>query len=221
MVDLVELENIHEKLPVKESKWCVLGSHRYYHYKCDGYNDVGWGCGYRTIQTICSWIQRQEEANKDVKQATIPSILDIQRILVDSGDKPSRFHGSREWIGCFEASIVIDTLYNVPCKIVHCEQGGELKLNFIQELFRDGGGPIMMGGDLDAASKGILGYSIDPTPCVLVADPHFSQDSSQSIDAEYLIRNEWVNWRAADSFETNSFYNFCLPQKFINKNKRF
>ena len=27
----------------------------YWHYVCDNFDDRGWGCGYRTLQTIASW----------------------------------------------------------------------------------------------------------------------------------------------------------------------
>eukprot|EP00038_Savillea_parva_P000458 m.96261 g.96261 ORF g.96261 m.96261 type:complete len:342 (-) comp10152_c2_seq1:78-1103(-) len=37
----------------------VLGTCRYYHYGCDGIQDHGWGCGYRTLQTIVSWHHRR------------------------------------------------------------------------------------------------------------------------------------------------------------------
>lgn len=30
--------------------------YEYWHYLCDGFDDRGWGCGYRTLQTISSWI---------------------------------------------------------------------------------------------------------------------------------------------------------------------
>ena len=30
--------------------------YEYWHYLCDGFDDRGWGCGYRTLQTIASWI---------------------------------------------------------------------------------------------------------------------------------------------------------------------
>ena len=30
--------------------------YEYWHYCCDDLNDRGWGCGYRTLQTISSWI---------------------------------------------------------------------------------------------------------------------------------------------------------------------
>ena len=30
--------------------------YEYWHYLCDSFDDRGWGCGYRTLQTIASWI---------------------------------------------------------------------------------------------------------------------------------------------------------------------
>ena len=30
--------------------------YEYWHYNCDRFDDRGWGCGYRTLQTIASWI---------------------------------------------------------------------------------------------------------------------------------------------------------------------
>lgn len=38
-------------------KVLVQGSYEYWHYGCDGLDDRGWGCGYRTLQTLCSWIR--------------------------------------------------------------------------------------------------------------------------------------------------------------------
>ena len=43
----------------------------------------------------------------------VPTIPEIQSCLVAVGDKPSSFVGSKEWIGCYEASIVLDQLYGV------------------------------------------------------------------------------------------------------------
>ena len=34
----------------------VIGQYEYWHYLCDNFDDRGWGCGYRTLQTISSWI---------------------------------------------------------------------------------------------------------------------------------------------------------------------
>lgn len=73
------------------------------------YNQQGWGCGYRTLQTMCSWIQGQRgESMRDV-----PSIKKFQEALVAMEDKPKSFAGSKEWIGSFELCICIDYFYEV------------------------------------------------------------------------------------------------------------
>lgn len=59
----------------------------------------GWGCGYRTLQTICSWLKLN---HMDV---AVPSIREIQSILVDLEDKSKTFIGSRQWIGSFEVFV--------------------------------------------------------------------------------------------------------------------
>ena len=43
-------EDIRELVTVK-------GSYEYWHYICDSFDDRGFGCGYRTLQSICSWMQ--------------------------------------------------------------------------------------------------------------------------------------------------------------------
>lgn len=85
----------------------------------------GWGCGYRSLQTLCSWVvelQRKKQvlatptgpAGDEFPKVTgVPTIPDIQSCLVAVGDKPPSFVGSREWIGCYEASIVLDQLFGV------------------------------------------------------------------------------------------------------------
>ena len=48
---LKEGDTIEEIIGVnKEIKY------EYWHYCCDSFDDRGWGCGYRTLQTIASWI---------------------------------------------------------------------------------------------------------------------------------------------------------------------
>jgi len=56
----------------------------------------GWGCGYRTLQTICSWLVGQNQPGK------VPSIPQIQEILVQLEDKDDSFKGSTDYIGSFE-----------------------------------------------------------------------------------------------------------------------
>lgn len=219
--NLIQLEDLYLKLKhcEKLSNICsIKGKCFYYHYGCDGYNDIGFGCGYRTTQTICSWIKNQnilmnEKFGTSFPIITEPSILEIQQILVDCGDKPSNFIGSKEWIGCFESSIVIDHLYNVPCKIIHSDAGNlEKHIPEMVRHFENFSSPVMMGGNLDNASKGIIGVSYDYSQSkysLLIADPHCSNKK----DELNLLNEDWISWRSIDSFEQRSFYNFCLPQR--------
>ena len=54
------------------------GKVTYWHYGCQGVDDRGWGCGYRTLQTIISWIQHNSRT-----ELTVPTIKKIQEILVE------------------------------------------------------------------------------------------------------------------------------------------
>lgn len=116
----------------------------------------------------------------------VPSIEGIQQTLVNINDKPSEFLHSTDWLGALEVSersqtknwqtflngnwiefisqifYVIDTLYDVPCRIQHipCNQDIRKYSNIIKFHFENFGGLIMMGGDMDASSKGIVGIHI-------------------------------------------------------------
>ncbi len=216
-MDLLELHQIEanfKDIPNVTSKHSVIGSHKFYHYKCDGADDIGWGCGYRTLQTICSWIRQQliDRGHQQVKD--VPSILEIQSILVECGDKPTSFLKSREWIGCYESSIVIDFLYQVPCRILHSKPG-QLRglLEELTQHFRTNPAPIMMGGDVDNASKGILGIceTSSAASYLLVANPHYFNDGTEA-----STESDWIKWIEIDQLEnTDSFYNFCVPKKIF------
>ena len=104
----------------------------------------GWGCGYRSVQSLCSWAVMQKTRKQAIEERgrerdrgkrlghdtdcevvdrrresasvgewTVPSVRGIQETLVEVGDKPAEFAGSREWIGCFEACLVLDHLFSV------------------------------------------------------------------------------------------------------------
>ncbi len=124
----------------------IMSECSFYHYLCDGLDDrvnlrtptlkillygfiQGWGCGYRSLQSLCSWVVKYREKQSNVASPsspplpgkssggkeglTIPTIPKAQSCLVEVGDKPPSFAGSKEWIGCCEASIVLDHLYAV------------------------------------------------------------------------------------------------------------
>ncbi|CAF0957870.1 unnamed protein product [Adineta ricciae] len=50
---LLQIDRVHDETETTIDP--VRGSLTFYHYKCDGHDDRGWGCGYRTLQTLCSW----------------------------------------------------------------------------------------------------------------------------------------------------------------------
>ncbi|XP_015229259.1 PREDICTED: inactive Ufm1-specific protease 1 [Cyprinodon variegatus] len=211
------LKNVHAGLsdpltdPVKRS--LLRGDYLYFHYGCDGQDDRGWGCGYRTIQTMASWIYFN--SSLVTKQETVaPSLPQIQKALVTMGDKPGSFLGSKEWIGTFEASLVLDFFYDVPCKVVHVRGGGaELEQVAVEELhqhFEKHCSPVMMGGDRDNSSKGILGVCTgDRGSYLLVVDPHYY---GRQLEETELQRRGWVSWKRVSSLDQSSFYNLCLPQ---------
>ncbi|XP_050394541.1 ufm1-specific protease 1 [Patella vulgata] len=186
----------------------VSGTYKYYHYGCDNTQDQGWGCGYRTLQTICSWIEHEKQQKEC--PPSVPSLMQIQEALVTMGDKRPPFKGSKEWIGSFEVCLCVDYFYQVPCKILHINHGSELN-NYLNELFnhfKDKGSPVMMGGETDNSSKGIMGVCKEP-PSLLIVDPHYSGPPLSNTD---LQDRGWAHWKNIETFSSDSFYNLCLPQ---------
>lgn len=103
----------------------VNGKYNYYHYKIDGYNDDGWGCAYRSLQTILSWFQYAGYIKE-----SIPTISSIQKILsiVDSDKSQKKsFIGSHEWIGSYEIMLVLQYyMTTLECTIQHIDSGAAL-----------------------------------------------------------------------------------------------
>ncbi|XP_026884251.1 inactive Ufm1-specific protease 1 [Electrophorus electricus] len=201
------LKNPHEGLrpPLADYASCSLvsGDCLYYHYGCDGEDDRGWGCGYRTVQTMCSWL----------RSGPPPSLRAVQQLLVTIGDKPASFPGSRGWIGTCEAAMVLDQLYDVACRIVHVRSGGAELEGAARELhqhFLTHASPVMMGGDRDNSSKCVLGVCTgEQGSYLLIMDPHYYGPAP---DKESLQRQGWVSWKRVQSLDQCSFYNLCLPQ---------
>ncbi|XP_006824564.1 ufm1-specific protease 1-like [Saccoglossus kowalevskii] len=207
------VKNVHNGIqlpPDVHTVAMVTGDYLYYHYRCDGFDDRGWGCGYRTLQTLCSWVRiKQLKMGKESRKE--PTNQEIQEALVTMQDKPAEFLGSKQWIGAFEVCLCLDYFYDVSSKIIHVTSGDDIESK-IPELFnhfKNIGSPIMMGGDTDTSSKGVLGIcqSLDKT-YLLTLDPHFYGNPNISILQDEL----WVKWRPLESFMTESFYNLCLPQ---------
>ncbi|CAK7302895.1 Ufm1-specific protease 1 [Vulpes lagopus] len=185
----------------------LSGHYLYYHYGCDGLDDRGWGCGYRTLQTLCSWPEGWS--------VRVPGLAAVQAALEDMGDKPPGFRGSQSWIGCVEASLCLDYFGGPQGRLCHIPRGAGLQeeLEKLYSHFAGGGGPVMVGGDADAQSKALLGVCLGPSTeaYVLVLDPHFWGDPKSPSE---LQAGGWVGWReVGTAFDPNSFYNLCLTSR--------
>ncbi|CAD5116275.1 DgyrCDS5182 [Dimorphilus gyrociliatus] len=184
----------------------VKGRYTYHHYMQDNFNDSGWGCAYRSLQTLISWFKLQSYTEKD-----IPSITDIQKTLVKIGDKPENFVNSRQWIGSFEVSFVIEDLLGVSSKFISSVYGSEIasRARELASHFNKIGSPVMIGGNNLAHT--ILGIDFnEQTGQVkfLILDPHFTGGE----DIDIILNKGWCGWKEESFWNQNVTYNMCLPQ---------
>ena len=185
----------------------VRGDYHYYHYNQDNFKDAGWGCAYRSLQTLISWFKLNTSVGKNIK---IPSIPEIQTILVKLGDKDKKIIGSNEWIGAIEVNLVLNELLGIDNQILYVSNGPELNSKGRELLyhFQHSGTPVMVGGGVYAYT--ILGVDYDKVKgeCkFLILDPHYVGDD----DIKTIINKGWCNWKGIDIFKKENFYNLCLP----------
>ncbi|KPA82525.1 hypothetical protein ABB37_03572 [Leptomonas pyrrhocoris] len=192
------------------------GSYDYYHYRVDGFRDDGWGCAYRSLQTLLSWFQHAGYVT-----APIPSIRRIQEILYATDPdktKKKQFVGSSDWIGSFEVMLVLQHyMPGLDCTIKRLESGGDLESDaavqlLLSEHFRNPhAAPVMIGGSSYAHT--ILGIHVNVNTMesrYLILDPHYSANPTQLKTA---IKKGFVGWKEASKFfETGSWYNLCVPR---------
>ena len=214
-----KLINVHEALGgsgVKDGKvYAVQGKYTYFHYLQDCFDDAGWGCAYRSLQTIISWFILNKYTNVDV-----PTHRAIQETLVRIGDKPPSFVGGRQWIGSFEISYVLDTLLGVTSKVLTFNSGEEIptKAREIAQHFSQEGTPIMIGGGVLAYTLLGIDYNDLTGECAfLILDPHYTEGE----EIKKICAGGWVGWKrlgdkaaaGGDLFVKNAFYNFLCPQR--------
>lgn len=205
------LRNPHAVLthPAMENSklYLVQGIYSYHHYMQDRTDDSGWGCAYRSLQTICSWFQQQGYV-----EHAVPTHREIQQALVDVGDKQASFIGSRQWIGSIEVQAVLDQLLGVTSKIMFVSQGSELasKGRELANHFLTEGTPIMIGGGVLAHT--ILGVAWSETTGqirYLILDPHYTGAE----DLQLITDKGWCGWKGPDFWDQTAYYNLCLPQR--------
>uniref|UniRef100_G3MNT2 Probable Ufm1-specific protease 2 n=1 Tax=Amblyomma maculatum TaxID=34609 RepID=G3MNT2_AMBMU len=203
------LRNVHVGLspPTGCEVRLVSGQYKYRHYQQDRMDDNGWGCAYRSLQTIVSWFQLQ-----GYTECATPSHREIQQILVDIGDKPASFVGSRQWIGSQEVGYCLNKLLDVECRTMFVSSGADMpsKSRELLAHFEKHGTPVMIGGGMLAHT--IIGIAFDSKTGdshYLVLDPHYTGAEELS-----TVQNKgWCGWKGANFWDQNSFYNLCLPQR--------
>ena len=186
----------------------VRGDYHYYHYNQDNFKDAGWGCAYRSLQTLISWFKLNTSVGKNIK---IPSIPEIQTILVKLGDKDKKIIGSNEWIGAIEVNLVLNELLGIDNQILYVSNGPELNSKGRELLyhFQHSGTPVIVGWGVYAYT--ILGVDYDKVKgeCkFLILDPHYSGED----DLKSIINKGFCAWKGIDLFKKEEFYNMCLPQ---------
>ncbi|XP_063823370.1 ufm1-specific protease 2 [Ostrinia nubilalis] len=204
------LVNPHEAIPptVKPDVTVALvrGRYTYHHYMQDNFNDDGWGCAYRSMQTIFSWFRYQGYTTVEV-----PTHKEIQQCLVKIGDKPSSFIGSKQWIGSTEVMFCLETLLGVTSRIIFANTGSELQ-SYAPELvhhFQTHGSPIMIGGGVLAHTiLGVEYNSLTNETRYLILDPHYTG----SEDLAVVVSKGWCGWKNSDFWNKVAHYNLCLPQ---------
>lgn len=202
------LTSVSDLLPLSQATGTLhllRGPLRYYHYGVDGFADHGWGCGYRTVQSMFSWL---------APELPVPSIADMQRSLTQAGSGV----GPRGFIGVVDAVVLLGEHGSVG--IQHLRRGGDWS-SLAPDLsahWDGGGGPVMVGGGEDVYSKTVVGVREavgDAPAALLVLDPHCtSRVLAQGEDPARLWAEGWVAWRPVDTLlRTGSFYNVGFARR--------
>lgn len=209
------LRDIHLRVPpsgVQGGKVALVkGHYDYHHYLQDKFDDKGWGCAYRTFQTIVSWLRLQGYTDKPV-----PDHRSIQETLVELEERPSSFVGSRDWIGANELGAMCDNVHDIMYKILFVPTGAEIptKARELMAHFETHGSPVMIGGG--QLAYGLLGvhFNENSGECkFLILDPHYIGPE----DVGTIVNKKWCGWHGPELFLKQAFYNFCCPQRPKNR----
>ncbi|TPP61818.1 Ufm1-specific protease 2 [Fasciola gigantica] len=206
----------HERLkppPGNGSVYVIQGRYTYKHYLQDNTDDKNWGCAYRSLQTLISWLMWQGE----VRAQRLPSITDIQTSLTRTGDKPKSFIGSRQWIGSLELSFCLDEMYGIQCRLLPVAQGSQMTSTaaiVLSQHFASGGGPVMIGGGqlahtiigVQLPDTSIPGVKPSPTR-YLILDPHYTGPAG---NLKQILDKGWCGWKDESFWKPTVHYNLCF-----------
>eukprot|EP00892_Ulva_mutabilis_P008079 jgi/Ulvmu1/5643/UM231_0006.1 len=206
----------------------VWGAYDYYHYGHGGVSDRGWGCAYRSLQTLWSWFWHRRLTDDPP-----PTHRKVQLCLAKMGDKPASFVGSKQWIGAVELGLVLQERLGASYRILSVRSGRDVPglAGELVEHFQTHGAPVMIGGGVLAYT--LLGVDWHPDTgrvAFLILDPHYVGDD----DVEGVVKGGWVAWKelqvgveggrgkgasggpqaaaGGPLFRDDAFYNLLCPQ---------
>ena len=111
----------------------VQGTYEYFHYMqwtgcgvekkyMDKYDDCGWGCAYRSLQSILSWFRLQGYTS-----LPNPTHYEIQKTLVDHcGQDAGQLLGKKMWLGSQDLSYYFDHQLGVTCRTKVANSGDDV-----------------------------------------------------------------------------------------------
>ncbi|XP_020863295.1 ufm1-specific protease 2 isoform X3 [Phascolarctos cinereus] len=132
--------------------------------------------------------------------------------LVDVGDKPATFVGSREWIGSIEVQLVLNHLMGITSKILFVSQGSDLPSQGreLANHFQSEGTPVMIGGGILAHTiLGVAWNEMSGQVKFLILDPHYTGPE----DLKVILEKGLCGWKGPDFWKKDAYYNLCLPQR--------
>lgn len=194
----------------------VQGAYAYYHYLQGGERDKGWGCAYRSLQTIISWFKLNHFTS-----CRVPTHRETQQALVDMGEQKPSFVGSNNWIGSIEVGECIGErwLNIASCKRIYLHSGADMPTTARQlaQHFEEEGTPVMIGGG--ALAFTLLGVAFNAgtgAAKFLILDPHYTGADDLSSVQNRMSQMEGYkavpcSWRGEEAFNKHSSYNLCLP----------
>lgn len=148
----------------------------------------------------------------------MPTHEQIQKCLVDIGDKERSFIGSKQWIGSTEVGFVLETSCGIQSKFLTLSSGEDMesKGRELAQHFKTNGTPIMIGGGVLAHT--ILGVDWDEAGNIawLVLDPHYTGSdwtNEKKANLSHIQSKGWVGWKKPGFWDKNAFYNLCMPQR--------
>lgn len=185
------------------------GTYEYCHYMQDRFDDDGWGCAYRSLQTCVSWFGLQSYCAKPV-----PSIPDIQHRLKRVDEAHAELVvGSKQWIGTVEGMYVLQDYLGIDCRQIFCHDVDDMASNapLLLEHLQIQGTPVMMGvGQKAFTLVGLCQDSSTGEVAFLIVDPHYTGAD----DITAIVQKGWVGWKNLAFFRKEAgrgFINVCLP----------